>query len=48
VELLTGKTTSLLILGLLIGLPAACMAWDWWKRTSAEVSLPPQPNGAAD
>jgi hypothetical protein len=46
VELLTGKTTSLLILGLLIGLPAACMAWDWWKRTSAESSLPPQPNGA--
>jgi FTR1 family protein len=48
VELLTGKTTSLLILGLLITLPAVCMAWDWWKRTSAEVSLPPQPNGAAD
>jgi high-affinity iron transporter len=46
VELLTGKTTSLLILGLLIGLPALCLLWDWWKRTSAESSLPPQPNGA--
>lgn len=49
VEIFTHKTTSLLILGLLIALPAACMAWDWWKRTSvAEPSLPPQPNGAAD
>lgn len=47
VEIFTHKTTSLLILGLLIAMPAACMAWDWWKRTSAEVSLPPQPNGAA-
>jgi FTR1 family protein len=47
VELLTGKTTSLLILGLLIGLPALCLLWDWWRRTSlAESSLPPQPNGA--
>jgi FTR1 family protein len=48
VEVFTSKTTSLLILGLLIVLPAACVAWDWWKRTSAHASLPPQPNGAAD
>jgi FTR1 family protein len=48
VEIFTQRTVSLLILGLLIGLPAACMAWDWWKRTSAEVSLPPQPNGTAN
>jgi high-affinity iron transporter len=47
VELLTGKTTSLLILGLLIALPALCLLWDWWRRASlAESSLPPQPNGA--
>ena len=47
VEIFTQRTVSLLILGLLIALPAACMAWDWWKRTSAEVPLPPQPNGTA-
>jgi high-affinity iron transporter len=47
VELLTGKTTSLLILGLLIALPALCLLWDWWRGASlAESSLPPQPNGA--
>jgi high-affinity iron transporter len=46
VEIFTQRTVSLLILGLLIALPALCMAWDWWKRTSAEVPLPPQPNGA--
>lgn len=48
VEIFTGKTASLLILGLLMGLPALCVAWDWWKRTSAQGSLPPQPNGAAN
>jgi FTR1 family protein len=47
VEIFTHKTTSLLILGLLIAVPALCVAWDWWNRTSAEVSLPPQPNGTA-
>jgi high-affinity iron transporter len=46
VEVFTHKGTSLLILGLLIGLPALCLLWDWWRRTSAESSLPPQPNGA--
>jgi len=47
VEVFTHKTTSLVILALLIGLPALCVAWDWWKQASlAESSLPPQPNGA--
>ena len=47
VEVFTHKTTSLLILGLLIALPALCVAWDWCKRASlAEPPLPPQPNGA--
>jgi len=47
VEIFTHKTTSLLILGLLIALPALCVAWDWCKRASlAEPPLPPQPNGA--
>ncbi len=37
----------LIILFLLMALPGACMAWDWWKHTSSQqVSLPPQPNGA--
>ncbi|MFI5338882.1 MAG: FTR1 family protein [Candidatus Methylomirabilales bacterium] len=48
VEIFTHRTTSLLILGLLIALPAFCVLWDWWKRTSVEVSPPPQPNGAAE
>ena len=48
VEIFTHKATSLLILGLLIALPALCALWDWWKRTSVELSPPPQPNGAAD
>jgi len=48
VELLTHKTTSLLILILLIVLPALCLLWDWWQRTSlARASLPPEPNGAS-
>ncbi|HXZ43733.1 MAG TPA: FTR1 family protein [archaeon] len=47
VEIFTHRTVSLLILGLLIAVPTLCVLWDWWKRTSAEVSLPPQPNGAA-
>jgi len=47
VEVFTHKTTSLLILGLLIALPALCVAWDWCKRASlAEPPLPPRPNGA--
>ena len=46
VEIFTHRTVSLLILGLLIAVPTLCVLWDWWKRTSAEVSLPPQPNGA--
>ncbi len=46
VELLTDKTTSILILALLIVLPALCLLWDWWQRTSlAQVSLPPELNG---
>jgi FTR1 family protein len=46
VELLTDQTTSILILALLIVLPALCILWDWWQRTSlAQVSLPPEPNG---
>lgn len=48
VELFTHKIASLLIFGLLIALPALCVAWDWWTRTSIDVSLPPQPNGAGD
>jgi FTR1 family protein len=48
VEIFTHRTVSLLILGLLITVPALCVLWDWWKRTSAEMSLPSQPNGAAD
>jgi FTR1 family protein len=48
VEVFTSRVVSLLILGLLVAVPAACMAWDWWKRTPGEVSLPPQPNGAGD
>ena len=48
VEIFAHKTVSLLILSLLIALPALCVLWDWWKRTSPEVSLPPEPNGAGD
>jgi high-affinity iron transporter len=47
VEIFTQRTTSLLILVLLVALPVLCLLLDWWKRTSVEVS-PPQPNGAAD
>lgn len=47
VEFFTGRTTSLILLFLLMALPGACMIWDWWKHPSNEqVSLPPQPNGA--
>jgi high-affinity iron transporter len=48
VEVLTHKTTSLLILILLIVLPALCLLWDWWQRASlAQAPLPPEPNGAS-
>ena len=48
VEIFTRRTVSLLILGLLIALPALCVVWDWWKRTSIAQPPPsPQPNGAA-
>lgn len=47
VEVLTHQITSLVILGLLIALPAACLLWEWWQRTAlAAPSLPEQPNGA--
>jgi high-affinity iron transporter len=48
VEVFTHRATSLLILVLLVALPVLCLLLDWWKRTSVEVSPPPQPNGAAD
>ena len=48
VEVLTHHITSLVVLGLLIVLPAACLVWDWWQQTSGtDAQLPPQPNGAA-
>lgn len=47
VELFTQRTTSILILVLLIVLPGLCVAWDWWQRSApARSSLPRQPNGA--
>ncbi|HSB69434.1 MAG TPA: FTR1 family protein [Candidatus Methylomirabilis sp.] len=47
IEVLTDRTASLIVLLLLMALPGACMAWDWWRQSSAaQASLPPQPNGA--
>ena len=44
---LTDRTASLIVLLLLVALPGACMAWDWWKQTSSsQASLSQQPNGA--
>lgn len=48
VEFFTDRTSSLIILFLLMALPGVCMVWEWWKHCSnGQVSLPPQPNGAS-
>ncbi len=48
-EVFTHRTASLAILVVLALAPAACAAWDWWRKTprrQAATDLPQQPNGA--
>lgn len=46
VELIASKAASLFGLALLIVVPLASLAWEWWKAAPARLAIPEQPNGA--
>jgi hypothetical protein len=45
-EVFTHRTTSLVILTLLVAVPLGLAAWDWWRGAPAVLRTPHQPNGA--
>jgi high-affinity iron transporter len=45
-ELFTHRTTSLVILTLLVAVPLGLVAWDWWRAAPTTLHTPRQPNGA--
>jgi high-affinity iron transporter len=45
-EIFTHRTTSLVILLLLVVTPLGLVAWDWWRGAPAVLRTPHQPNGA--
>ena len=45
-EVFTHRTTSLLILILLVAVPLGLIAWDWWRAGPTALRTPHQPNGA--
>jgi FTR1 family protein len=45
-EIFTHRTTSLVILLLLVAAPLGLVAWDWWRGAPAVLRTPHQPNGA--